>query len=62
MDIFLRKAGNLDFIFNELKSKKSQFMMSLLSHEEGFDYLTNRKNWTLPELEKWMKTENIKYV
>ena len=34
----------------------------MLSTKEGYEYLTNLKEWTLNEINKWVEYKNIDYV
>ena len=40
----------------------SAFLVTLLSHNKGFSYLTIANEWTKKELERWMQRENKIYV
>ena len=46
----------------DLGKNGKNFLITLLSIKQGFEYLTNVNNWTLEELEKWKKEENVEYV
>lgn len=58
MQIFLDRWPKLI----DLGKNGNNFLITLLSIKQGFEYLTNVNDWTTNELEKWKKEENVEYV
>ena len=48
--------------FTSLGKNGNNFLITLLSIKQGFEYLTNVTNWIEAEMERWKETENREYV